>query len=67
MEIQKRRLHIENLDLKQLIISSQCSVCGQQFNGESSLGERFDNLISRIRTAFDAHACESFEKAVFVA
>jgi hypothetical protein len=67
MELQERHLHIDNLDLKQQIISSQCSACGQQFNGESSGGELVESMISRIRTAYDAHACASADRAALVA
>ena len=57
MQVQKRQLHFDSFDLKQLTISSQCSVCGREFNGEPIRRELFDDLITRIKADYAVHAC----------
>ena len=59
MKLQKRYLHIDNFDLHLSALSSQCSECGQQFNGERREGEHIDDLLIRVKAEYEAHVCQS--------
>jgi hypothetical protein len=67
MQVQKRHLHFDNLDFKNLTVSSQCSECGREFKGEPILRELLDDMITRIKAEYEAHACASDARAVLVA
>lgn len=56
-EYANRYLHFDNIDMEQPDISSRCSRCGQQFSAEPKPNERVDDVLLRIRAAFDAHNC----------
>jgi hypothetical protein len=53
-----RYLHFDNIDMEQPEISSQCSRCGQTFKAEPIPGERVDDVLLRIRRAFNSHQCQ---------
>jgi hypothetical protein len=63
MELQMRHLRFDNLNLNHLTISSQCSECGREFNGEPVLRELFDDTIMRIKAEYNAHACANADRA----
>jgi hypothetical protein len=54
-----RYLRFENLDMAQPKINAQCSACGKEFNSEVRAGERIDDVLFRIRAAYNAHECRS--------
>ena len=50
-------LHFDNLDISLPLISSNCSLCGREFNEAPISGEHIDLVLMRIRARFDAHEC----------
>jgi hypothetical protein len=52
-----RYLHFDNIDVSEPAISAWCSRCAREFTAEPRTGERVDDVLLRIRTAFDAHVC----------
>ena len=59
MSATARYLHFANLDMEQPDINAQCSVCGQEFKAEVRQDERIDDVLMRIRAAYNHHKCES--------
>jgi hypothetical protein len=53
-----RYLHVENIDVEQPAVSSQCTHCGQKFKAEPRAGERVDDVLLRIRAEFNSHQCQ---------
>ena len=56
-----RYLHFDNLDMSLPLISSNCSLCGREFNEAPVSGEHIDLVLMRIRARFEAHQCISKE------
>jgi hypothetical protein len=57
IKLSKRYLHFDNLDMSEPMISAQCSECQKQFNAVPKENERIDDLLMRIRAAYEAHIC----------
>lgn len=53
----ERYLHFDNLDMSLPFISSNCCLCGREFNEAPVSGEHIDLVLMRIRARFDAHEC----------
>jgi len=53
-----RYLHFDNIDMEQPEICSRCSYCGQTFKAEPRAGERVDDVLLRMRSAFNSHECQ---------
>ena len=54
----ERYLRFENIDLQKPDIYAWCSACGMQFMAIPKAGERLDDLLHRMRDAFNAHQCD---------
>jgi hypothetical protein len=57
MSTRERYLHFDNIDMSRPFISSNCSLCGREFNEAPVSGEHIDLVLMRIRARFDAHEC----------
>ena len=53
----ERYLHFDNLDMSLPLISSNCSLCGREFNEAPISGEHIDLVLMRVRARFEAHEC----------
>lgn len=52
-----RYLQFDNIDMTAPEISGRCSGCGQEFAAIPKQNERVDDVLLRIRDAFNAHVC----------
>ena len=59
MKTLDRYLHFDNLDLQEPVISARCSECGKEFHEVPRQSEHIDELLMRIRAAYEAHVCET--------
>ena len=56
-----RYLHFDNLDMQQPDINANCSACGKEFRSEVKPGEHVNDVLVRIRKAYNEHTCGSSE------
>ena len=54
-----RYLHFENIDLMRVHVQASCSCCGRNFAAEPASGERTEEVVFRVRTAFNQHDCDA--------
>jgi len=57
MDHRPRFLHFDNVDLHSGCIFSRCSACGEEFSSEPEAEEWLNEVLARVRSAFDAHEC----------
>jgi hypothetical protein len=57
MNIPKRYLHFDNIDMREPEIHARCSRCGQEFSALTKPNERVDDVLLRIRAEYDEHQC----------
>ena len=53
----ERYLQFDNIDMSKPIITARCSVCDSEFSAKPKPKERTDDVLLRIRAAFNDHVC----------
>jgi len=53
----RRYLHFDNIDLVRFHVHGSCSCCGRDFVAEPISGERNEEVVLRVRAAFNKHDC----------
>jgi hypothetical protein len=52
-----RYLHFDNIELARVHVHANCSCCGRDFAAEPMPGERNEEVVLRVRAAFNKHDC----------
>jgi hypothetical protein len=55
----ERYVHFDNIDFEAPFITSRCSVCAREFEGQPRPGEHVDQVLLRIRAEYEAHECKT--------